>query len=175
MKKNIRFKICKIFIGMTCTDTPLRSCNTIIQYFVASGASLKSWRKYHFPQEKATWCVRVRAHFPWFPFLFFILNYPFDTNFGNPAVESSRTIYQGAFLVFISPFFYGYSRDRPHSIFFYVTLGQKRSNVKVAREINIPSAWGDYARPRVTYKSRRPRWNLGRNGKTVFISRDSLR
>jgi len=109
-----------------------------------------------FPQEKATWCVHVHAHFPWFSFPFFILNYPFDTNFGNPAVESSRTIYQGAFLVFIFLFF-TVTRDRSHSIFFYVTLRQKRSNVKVAREINIPSAWRDYARPRVTYKSRRPR------------------
>ena len=108
--------------------------------------------------EGRTWRVRVRAHFSRFSIPFFILNYPFDTNFGNPAVESSRTIYQGAFLVFFYfSFFYGYSRDRPHSIFFYVTLGQKRSNVKVAREINIPSAWRDYARPWVTYKSRRPR------------------
>jgi len=125
---------------MVCRWTQLSfpSHSTIIWHFVASGASLKSWRKYHFPLEKATWRVRVRAHFSWFSIPFFILNYPFDTNFGNPAVESSRTIYQCFLVFFYFSFFYGYSRDRPHSIFFYVTLGQKRSNVKVAREINIP-------------------------------------
>jgi len=80
----------------------------------------------------------------------------------------------GRFSCFYFSFFYGYSRDRSRSIFFYVTLRQKRSNVKVAQEINILSAWRDYARPRVTYKSRRPRWNLERIGKIVFISQDSL-
>jgi len=127
-----------------------------------------------FPQEKATWrsCTRALS-------VFFVSFFHFKLSFWYKLRQSGCWKFQnhlsGRFSCFHFSFFYGYSRDGSHSIFFYVTLRQKRSNVKVAREINIPSAWKDYARPRVTYKSRRPRWNLGRNGKTVFISQDSLR
>lgn len=104
---------------------------SFVQYYcvcsiTALRASLKSQRKYHFPAENAVCHVRARAHFPWFSVPFFILNYPFDTNFGNPAVESSRTIYQDAFLVF-SLFFFTVTRAIVRVAFF---LRNARSKAK---------------------------------------------
>lgn len=133
---------------------------SLVCAMLLSGASrvVKITRKISFSAGKRSLCAHARTFsvvFRGSPF--FILNYSFDTNFGNPAVESSRTIYQGPSCFFLPLFLFFYGCSRADDIvrvassfflFFYVTFGQKRSNVKVAREINIPSAWGDYARHR---------------------------
>lgn len=94
-------------------------------YHLVLCASLKSREKYHFPQENAVCavtCVYFFCGFPRCPF--FILNYSFDTNFGNPAVESSRTIYQALLVFFVTLSFFFFlwlfARHRLSSIFFFL-------------------------------------------------------